>query len=363
MNDLYAVIIAGGSGTRLWPSSRQFYPKQIKPFIDNRTMLQVSYNRMRQFVELDNILICTGVKYQDYCLEQLPDLKPHQLILEPVPRNTAAAVGLSAVILAKRNPNATMVNLWSDSFIKNENEHKNQILLAVDLLKDLPDYLIIIPARPTYPAIGYGYLQAGDTLIQKNGIDVYKVDKFVEKPDIKVAEQYLQQGNFYWNTGIFVCKPKTLLSFYKQHMPKMYDGLLKIQSAWDTPDQDRIMQDIFPQLESMAIDYAIFEKVNRMALIPADLGWSDIGNWQSVYDLMKHKSNSNLAIKGNVITINSKDSLVFNEDSAKLVAVAGLNNVVVVNTQDAVLVIDKNSDQDVKKIVEEIKAKKMTQYL
>lgn len=363
MNNLYSVIIAGGLGGRLWPSSRRAYPKQIKPLIDNETMLQANFARLSKIVALNNILVCTNVEYQDYCLQQLPDITKDQLILEPVARNTAAAVGLSAAILVKKNPEAIMLNVWADSYISREDEYKDKVLLAVKLLKDLPEHLIVIPAEPLYPAIGYGYLQTGDVITQQDGINIYKVDKFVEKPDLETAKKYLADGNFYWNTGIFVCKAYDLLNLYKQYMPEMYLGLLAIQAAWGTEKQEMVMNEIFPKLESLQIDYAIFEKTNKLALIPANLGWSDIGSWQSIYDLIKHKSSSDMAIKGNVIEINSKNTLVFNEDNDKLVAVAGLNNIVVVNTKDAVLVIDKNSDQTVKDIISKIKTKKMTQYL
>lgn len=363
MNNLYAVIIAGGLGGRLWPSSRRACPKQIKPFIDNKTMLQANFTRLSKIVNLNNILICTNIKYQDYCLQQLPDITKDKLILEPVIRNTAAAVGLSAAVLIKQNPEAIMINVWADSYISREDEYKNKILSAVKLLKNLPEHLIVIPAEPTYPAIGYGYLQKGDVVIQQDGVSIYKVDKFVEKPDLKTAKQYLASGNFYWNTGIFVCKAYDLLNLYKQYMPEMYKGLLIIQSAWGTKEQEAVMNEIFPKLESVQLDYAIFEKTNKLALLPANLGWSDVGSWQSIYDLIRHKSSSGMATKGRVVAINSKNTLVFNEDNDKLVAIAGLDNVVVVNTKDAVLVIDKNSDQSVRDIIDKIKTKKMTQYL
>ncbi len=363
MNDLYTVIIAGGLGGRLWPSSRRSHPKQVKPFIDNTTMLQANFAKLSKIVDLNNIFVCTNIKYQDYCLQQLPDITKARLILEPAIRNTAAAVGLSAVVLAKINPEAIMLNIWADSYISREEEYKNTILSAVKLLKDLPEHLITIPAKPLYPATGYGYLQKGNVLLQQDEIDIYKVDKFVEKPDFKTAKKYLASDKFYWNTGIFVCKAKDLLNLYKQYMPEMYQGLLKIQSAWGTKNQKIVLDEVFPKLESLSIDYAIFEKTNKLAMLPANLGWSDVGSWQSIYDLMKNKSDSDVATKGRVVAINSKNTLVFNEDDDKLVAVSGLDNIVVVNTKDAVLVIDKNSDQSVRDIIDKIKTKKMTQYL
>jgi len=358
-DNVYAVIIAGGSGTRLWPASRQLHPKQIKPFIDGKTMLQATFARMSKVVKPDHIFICTGEKYKKDCLKQLPNLKPNRLILEPVPRNTTAAVGLSAAVLSKLNPDSVLVNVWSDSFIKNEAEYIKKTKLAIKALNKLPSRLIGLPAKPTYPATGYGYLKSGKKLID----NVLEVEKFVEKPDSKLANKYFKDKTFYWNTGIFVCRTDTFLDVYKKLVPKMYNQLNEIKLAWGTSGQAKVLKQIFPKLDSVAIDYAIFEKTNQMAILPADLGWSDIGSWQAVYDLMKPNKASNLATKGQVIDVGSENSLVFNEGSNKLVATAGLKDVIVVNTDDAVLVIDKNSDQEVKKIIEQIKAKKMTQYL
>ena len=352
---LYAVIVAGGRGTRLWPASRKTNPKQVKPFVGDETMLQKTYARICQIVPPERVLVVTNVDYKEEISGQLPDLADSQFILEPEARNTAPAVGLAAAVLAKRDPEATMLNVWSDHYIRNEDEYKKMVLLADEALKTYPQYLIDVVAKPEYAATGYGYLEAGDELTKQGSVAIYKAARFVEKPDLPTAQQYLSAGKYFWNTAIFVWKAKTLLELYRQFAPEMYEGLIKIRSAWDTPEQSAVMQEIFPTLDKISIDYAIFEKAPDIALIPTDLGWRDVGSWQAVYDVLAEIGGGQSVVQqGKVIAIDTKDALIFNENKDKLVAVVGLKDVVVVDTPDALLVMKKSQDQDVKKIVEQI---------
>lgn len=352
---LYAVIVAGGRGTRLWPASRTTSPKQVKPFVGDRTMLQRTYERVCQVVPPENVLVVTNVIYKDEIRLQLPNLSSGQFILEPEARNTAPAVGLAAAVLAKRDPEATMINVWSDHFIRHEDEYKNKILLADEILKNHPQYLIDIVAKPEYAATGYGYLEAGEELAQHNGVTVYKAARFVEKPDLETAQRYLASGKYFWNTAIFVWKAKTLLDMYGRYVPAMYEGIMEIQAAWDTPQQEKIMQEFFPTLDKISIDYAIFEKTPNIALIPADLGWRDVGSWQAVYDILVGvDTGKGVVQKGKVVALDTEDTLIFNENKDKLVAVVGLKDIVIVDTPDSLLVMKKSQDQDVKKIVEKI---------
>ena len=347
---LYAVIVAGGQGTRLWPVSRRDNPKQIKPFVGGRTMLQKTYERVSKIVSPERVWVATNVAYQDEFIAQLPELVVEQMILEPVKRNNAAAVGLAAAILAKYDADATMINVWSDHFIRFEEEYIKKILQVEKVLEEHPDYLIDIVAEPEYPATGFGYLEADGELATIDGETVYKAARFVEKPDLKTAQEYLAAGNFYWNTAIFVWKVKTMLSLYEKHMPEMYAGLMKIQAAWGTLEQDKVLNEIFPTLEAVAIDYAIFEKTDKIALIPAELGWRDVGSWQAIYDILT-EAKDGVVQKGKVMAVDSKDTLIFNENEGKLVAVVGVKDLVIVDTKDSLLVMQKSQDQDIKKII------------
>jgi mannose-1-phosphate guanylyltransferase len=347
---LYAVIVAGGQGTRLWPASRKASPKQVRPFVGEKTMLQKTYERVTQIVPQAQVLLVTNAKYAEEMKKQLPELTDGQMILEPTPRNTAPAVGLAAAVLAKRDPNAVMINVWADHFIKNGDVYKEKILLAEKALETKGEYLIDIVAEPEYPATGYGYLEAGEGM----GDEIFKAKRFVEKPDLDTANLYIEAGNYYWNTAIFVWKAQTLLNMYKEFKPEMYEDLMILQGAWDTLTQNEVMAEVFPEMESISIDYAIFEKTPHIALIPANLGWKDVGSWQAIYDVLKNGDNDDVVEKGKVIKIDTKNSLIFNENKDKLVAVVGMDDVVIVDTKDALLVMKKSQDQDVKKVIKEL---------
>lgn len=346
---LYAVIVAGGQGTRLWPASRRATPKQVRPFVGEKTMLQKTYERVSQIVPKEQILLVTNVKYKDEMKKQLPDITDEQMILEPVPRNTAPAVGLAAAVLAKRDKNAVMIQVWADHHIKNEDIYKEKILLAEKVLDAKPEYLIDIVAEPEYPATGYGYLEGGE----KQG-EIFKAKRFIEKPDLETAKKFMEAGNYYWNTAIFVWKVQTLLDMYKEYKPDMHAGLMELQDAWDTETQEKTMLEIFPRMESISIDYAILEKTSNIALIPANLGWKDVGSWQAIYEVLANGDKDEVVAKGKVIKIDTKNSLIFNENKDKLVAVVGMDDVVIVDTKDALLVMKKSQDQDVKKVIKEL---------
>ncbi|MDD5606104.1 MAG: sugar phosphate nucleotidyltransferase [Patescibacteria group bacterium] len=349
---LYAVIVAGGQGTRLWPASRKVSPKQVRPFDGEKTMLQKTYDRVCQVVSPERVLLVTNHKYIEEVRKQIPQLMDGQIIIEPSPRNTAPAVGLAAAVLAKRDPEAVMLNVWADHYIKHEDVYKEKVLLAEQLLEANPQYLIDIVAKPEYPATGYGYLEAGAQIAD----ELWLAKRFVEKPDTETAQQYLEAGNYYWNTAIFVWKVRTLLDMYAQFKPEMHTKLMLLQQAWDTENQEEAMLKIFPYMESISVDYAIFEKATNIALIPASLGWRDVGSWDAMYDVLKNGDVDEVVTQGKVIKIDTKNALIFNENKDKLVAVVGMEDVTVVDTPDALLVIRKSKDQDVKEVIKVLEA-------
>ena len=351
---LYAVIVAGGQGTRLWPVSRKNNPKQLRPFDDGATLLQKTYQRIRELLPAENIYLATNVAYKDEFLAQLPEVAEDHLILEPVGRNNAPAVGVATAVLAKEDPQAKIVNIWADHFIENEDEYRRKLLQAEKILDQHPEYLINIPVKPEYAATGLGWLEAGEQLMEVDGETVFKIVRFVEKPDLPTAEQYLAAGNYYWNTALFVWRADTLLSMYQQYQPQMYAGMMRIQQAWGTSDQDRVMNEVYPQFEKIAIDYAISEKTDKIAILPAELGWRDVGTWQAVHDILDRVERSGVVQKGRVQAIDTQDALIFNENEGKLVAVVGMEDVVVVDTPDALLVMKKSKDQDIKKLIEQM---------
>lgn len=360
---LHAVIVAGGQGTRLWPASRKSTPKQLTPFAGGESLIQRTYKRVNQLIPAERIYIVTNAAYAEMFLEQIPELTREHLILEPVPRNTAAAVGIGTAVVHQIDPDATVVNVWADHFYDNEEGYLKILDTADQLLKQYPDHLINMVAEPNYPSTAFDYFRAGELVERVEGIDFRKVDSFARKPDEETAKQYLAEGRWYWNTANFVWRADTMLKMFEEYAPQMHAGLMKMAANWATPQWQTVVDEEFPKLEANTIDYAIFEKTSNIILIPANLGWKDVGNWQIVYNMLSEIDGSNLVSRGKVVTVGAENSLIFSENPGKLVAVVGVDDLVVVDTPDALLVLRKSKDQDVKKVIEEITTQGETHHL
>jgi mannose-1-phosphate guanylyltransferase len=360
---LYAVIVAGGQGTRLWPASRKTTPKQLSPFAGGESLLQRTYKRVAKLIPHERIYIETNSAYAEEFLKQIPELTPDRLILEPEAKNNGPAVGLAAAVLYKVNPEAVMVNVWSDHYYDDEDGYLKMVELAAAEADKYPDYLIGIQAIPTYPATGFGYLEAGEVLDQIGEHTLYQCKQFVEKPDLATAEQYLAAGNFYWNTASYVWRVSTVLDNFKKYAPDMYAGLMKMAEAWGTTDWTAVVAREFGLFPSIGFEYLISEKTDKMAFIPAKIGWKDVGSWQVVHEILAKGSDSDVVTKGKVITLEAENSLIFNENPGKLVAVVGVDDLVIVDTPDALLVMKKSQDQDVKKATAKIAEMGETEYL
>lgn len=360
---LYAVIVAGGQGTRLWPASRKDSPKQLTPFAGGESLIQRTYKRINRLIPAERIYIVTNQAYAESFLEQLPELSADRLILEPVPRNTAAAVGIGTAVIHKIDPQATVVNVWADHYYDDEDGYLKILETSERLLTKYPDHLINMVATPTYPSSAFDYFQIDGQLESEDSVNLFKVKSFARKPDEETAKQYLEAGDFYWNTANFVWRAETLLAMFEQYAPEMYGILTKIADAWGRGDWQETVNRDFPALETNTIDYAIFEKTPNIILIPANLGWKDVGNWQIVYSMLSEIDGTNLVSRGKVLTVEAKNSLIFSENPGKLVAVVGVDDLVVVDTPDALLVMRKSRDQDVKKVVEEMKARGELEHL
>jgi len=361
MDNLYAVIFAGGVGSRLWPVSRQSSPKQLKPFLDsNDTLIQKTWERVRRILPPENVYISTVKGYEKFLLEQLPEFLPDHLIVEPELRNTCPAIGLATAVVAKEHPSALMMNVWADHHYAQEDKWVEVIQKSFAYLKQHPELIVSVGLPIAYPYTGYGYLEVQSEPVSEN---VFVVKRFVEKPNLEQAQIFMQAGNYYWNPALWMWQAEKMLDIYHQLVPDIHQGLQTIQSAWGTPEQANVLQNIYPTLTKVAVDYAIFEKGPQMVLIPADLGWRDVGSWQSVYDVLNGHQATDVAVKGKALAINCHDTLVFNEDTSKLVTVVGLEDIAVVNTKDALLVVKKSRDQEVKQLVERLEKEEMTEYL
>lgn len=357
----YAVTMAGGSGTRLWPLSRKNEPKQSQAIIGNRTLLQKTYTRLKKAVDKKHILITTGISNLPDIKKQLPELSPLNFSVEPERRDTAPALGLAAAILEKRDPGAIMACIYSDHYIIDEDEYRRINKLAEKLIRQKPDYTVILGINPTYPETGYGYIERS-RLFKKDGKDkVYYVKKFVEKPDLKTAQRYVSLGRYLWNSGMFFWKAKTLLKLFAQRLPTHYKHLQRIQAALGTREEKEVLKKEYSRMKPVSIDYGIAEKTKKILTIPSEFGWTDVGHWQSVKEILTKDKTKNF-IKGHHIGLDTNGSLIYAPDK-KVVATIGLRDMIIVDTEDALLICPKDRSQDVKKLVKELEKNGQTEYL
>jgi mannose-1-phosphate guanylyltransferase len=358
---LYPIIMAGGTGTRLWPVSRKNNPKQIKPFIDDDTLLQKTYKRMLAGYGCENIYITTNGSLVGMIKEQLPDFPEKNFTIEPRRRGTAAALGLALAKIYKRDKSASFVYINSDNYIKNEHEFLRVLSLAEKTLSENPEKVVLIGIKAEYPETGYGYIKMGEVFKESGADKIYNVEKFVEKPDLKTAEEYVASGKYLWDATLIVSNVRHFLNLFKKHEPKTYAHLLNCIKAIDTPVEAEVVGKEFSQMTDLAIDYVITEKEKDMIVMPANIGWSDVGNWRAIKEILSNEAGENV-IKCQHIGVESTGNLIY-ATNKKIVGTIGLKDMIIVETEDALLVCPKNRAQDVKKIVAELSVKQFDNFL
>jgi mannose-1-phosphate guanylyltransferase len=358
---LYGVIMAGGIGSRLWPRSRAASPKQFLDLVGPHTMLQDTVRRLEPLIPTERILVVTGREQADTVLEQVPGLSRGNLVLEPQARNTAPCIGLAAVVIEGRDPDAVMGVFPADHRIAEGARFREAITAAARLARD--DYLVTLGIAPSEPNTGYGYIHRGDSLGQRDGFEAYRVQRFTEKPDEKKARTFVESGEYYWNGGIFVWKAKTILREIEKHLAGLSHQLQGISDAWDTDRRDEVLTSAWEQVPEVSVDFGIMEKATRVATIPVDIGWDDVGNWANLSDLLKSDGQGNVARgKGRPLLLDTADTYVYASEG-RLVAVVGLQDFVVVDTPDALLVCPKDRAQDVRDVVQALEDRELGQYL
>ncbi len=354
--------MAGGSGTRFWPLSREKMPKQLLKIGGEDTLIRETVDRVLPLVPLEDIFIVTNPSLADTIGYQLSTRFDRSwdgnMILEPEAKNTAPALGLAALHLERLDPEAVMIVLAADHAIRKTGDFLNVLRKAADAAR--LGYLVTLGIKPSRPETGYGYIKAGESCKEAGIEGVCTVEAFVEKPDTETAKGYLQQGGYYWNSGMFVWKVSALLAEIAKHHPALHQGLGEIRKYIGTDKEGEAVTGTFKKLEAISIDYAVMEKTERAAIIPADIGWSDVGSWTALDEVSARDAEGNV-ITGNVIDIGSRDSIIYAEK--RLVATIGLKDAVVVDTPDATLVCSKERAQDVKKIVDELKKRKAEEHL
>lgn len=353
--------MAGGSGTRLWPVSRQAEPKQVKPFFDNQTLLQKTYYRLKQGFSLKDIFISSNIEQLKFIKAQLPNLPQAQLILEPLRKETAAAIGFVCLNLILEDPQAIVATINSDQYIGNPKKYLTFLKLGQKIIQKYPKKILLIGINSTYPETGYGYIKLGEKVKNKITKNLFKVEKFVEKPDLETAKYYLTQWNYLWNPAIFIFRVDLILSLFKKFLPQQYYYLLRIKKALGKNNEQEIINKEFKKIKPISIDYGIMEKAENLICLPADFIWADIGHWRTVKDILSKRDQDNV-YQGKYLGLDSKGNLVYSY-SNKLIATIGIKNMIIIETDDAILICPKDRAQDVKKVIEKLKRRGLSQYL
>lgn len=354
LDNTYAVILAGGGGTRLWPVSRRNHPKQVIPLVEKRSLFQTTIERLEGLFPPERILVVTVVDQAEKLRAQAAQIPPQNFLLEPEPRGTASAIGLAAVVLRKRDPGAVMASLHSDHYIRNQDLFHLLVRVAVDVAER--DYLVTLGITPTYPATVYGYIQRGKKLPVSFGYPVYEVIRFKEKPDESQARRMVSAGDHSWNSGIFFWKVENILSEFSRQMPDLYEVLHKVGDAWRTPEQGGRMGELWPGLRNETIDYGIMENARSVAVLPAaGLEWSDLGNWNSLFDVLLPDKNGNIVFSGHHIPLETSSSLVYGNNDDRLIVTIGVDNMIIVDAGDVLLVCRKDRAMKVRQVVDNLK--------
>lgn len=351
----YAVIMAGGEGSRLWPLSRQARPKQMVRLGSDRSLFQIAVDRLSAIIPPERTFVVTVATQAEALQQQSPAIPKENYLLEPMPRGTASVVGLASVAVRCRDPKAVMATVTADHLIADEEYFHQLLVQGYSLAED--GYLVTLGIRPTYPATGYGYIQRGQAV---TGYDflAYQVKRFKEKPDEPTARQFMLAGDHDWNSGMFVWRVDRIMDEFQQHMPELSGKLDQIAQNWGTSAQPETLGSLWPTIKPQTIDYGIMEKAARVVVIPAmDLGWNDVGTWESLYEVFSPDASGNILLDVEHIGIDTTNSLIVSDHTGRLIVTLGVEDLVVVDTQDAVLVCSRNHAQKVKEVVNLLKQK------
>lgn len=358
---LHAVIMAGGGGTRFWPRSRRDRPKQFLKLAGERTLLQAAGDRLEAQVPPERTWIFTSASHRDETARQLPHVPTDQIVGEPASRDTAPCVALAAALIARRNPQALMIVTPADHVIEPVQEFRRLLHATEQLAVENPHALITFGIRPTRPSTGYGYIRRGQALPFRQGVPVFRVESFREKPDEATAREYLASGNYYWNAGVFAGKASVFLENFAIQKPAMYDGVCKIAASWDQSNRDAIFVEEYSRIEKISFDFAIMEKAPEVLVLEATYHWDDVGSWLALERLYPHDANWN-TVQATHCGVDTSNCIIVG-DSDNVIATVGLQDLIIVQDGDCFLVADRRMEGDVKKLVEELRRRGLERYL
>jgi len=366
----YGVIMAGGAGTRLWPLSRSAKPKQLLSIVRGKSLLQLSYERLRGVLPPERIYVCTNAAHGAAVRENLPELPAENMLGEPVGRDTANAVGFPAAIIRKRDKDAVTAVITADHVIEPVEQFQASLRTAFDVVAEHPNYLVTFGITPTHGHTGLGYIFRGDQLKVKNlTAGAYRVQGFKEKPDKPTADRYVESGRYYWNSGMFVWRADTVLGELAADLPDSYKGLMSIADAWDTPERIKVLNEIYPRLPKISIDYAVMEPAAQskgkaaVAVVEMPVQWLDVGSWPALAETLTTDEHSNATECKAHVFVDSDDNIVISEDPEHLMTLIGISDMIVVHTKDATMVCPKGEAQRVKELVGKVKEQFGERYL
>lgn len=347
---LHAVIMAGGSGTRFWPLSRQALPKQFLRLHGDRTLLQQAMDRITGLIRPEEILVLTNAAHVPRTMEQLPGVPASNIVGEPMGRDTAACIALAAELCLRRDPDARMAVLAADHLIETAEKFQQAVRAAEGYLDKHPDALLTFGIPPAYPSTGYGYLRRDDKVERHEGVSVHQLKSFHEKPDGPTAEKFLASGEYYWNSGIFVWNAKTIRTLMERFCPEIHAAAQKIAAAWETSKQESVFRETYESLKKISIDYAVMERAPEVAMVEAPFRWDDVGSWLALERTQPRNAEGNVVL-GQHLEIDSSNCVVVAEGK-QLVATIGVNDLIIVHTPDVTLVARREDEQAVKRLQE-----------
>jgi mannose-1-phosphate guanylyltransferase len=350
------IIFCGGSGTRMWPMSRKSKPKQFQPLTGEFSMFKQQINRLRKGYSINDIFVSTGEQYKDVILSEVPDFPKENLLLEPEMRDTLGCVGYAVMLVQKKYPESVIATMWgADHYIRHDDELINALQVAEKIATE-EDVIVSIDAKPTSPNINLGYMEMGKLIKEKDGFSIFEFIRQVEKPDLKTAQMFLRSYKYLWHVGYAVFKSKLMVNLYQTHVPEVYQILKRIVENGETSE--------YLKIPKISVDFGIYEKLSRGQIVemPVDLGWSDVGAWNILKDELAENGKANV-VKGDNYDIGSIDCLTYELTQGKIIATIGLENLIIVDTPDALLVCSKFKSQEVKKIVERLKNEGKDKYL
>jgi mannose-1-phosphate guanylyltransferase len=358
---LHTLIMAGGGGTRFWPRSRQLRPKQFLALTGEQTLLQLAFERLEGAVKPEHIWIITAETHREETARQLPRLPADRIIGEPCGRDTAACIGLGAALMVRGDPEATMIVAPADQVIEPVQEFRRAIQAADLAIQEHPAALVTFGIPPTYPATGYGYVHRGAALGQRQGVGVFRVKAFREKPAADMAEQFLASGEYYWNSGIFVWKASTILTALRERQPALYAAVQKIADAWSTPQRRPVLEREYAGLERISIDYAVMEHAAEVLVLQAPFRWDDVGSWLALERMHPQDAEHN-TILATHCGLNTSHCVIA-ADPGQLIATIGVDNLLIVQDRNATLVADRRDEGAVKQLVELLRKRGLEKYL